>query len=181
MTRKKTTRPGSETGAALDVDLGGLFRNIGDFVEVLGKLAEAGDKHIERHGEFKVKGLGDTARGVFGFSVRTGIGGAARVEPFGNIHKTKAGVVVDEAREPLVDVFDEGDELLATAEVPGVKDAEITVTIRGDVLLIETRGDRRYVKEILLPSAVDAATLRRTYNNGILEIRLKKAARGGPA
>jgi HSP20 family protein len=142
---------------------------------VLGKLAEAGDKHVERHGEFRIKGLGDKARGVFGFSVRTGIGGAPRVEPFGNVHKTESGVVVDEVREPLFDLFDERDELLITAEVPGVKDEDITVAIRGDILLIETKGHRLYFKEIQLPCSVDAKSLHRTYNNGIVEIRLKKA------
>ena len=46
---------------------------------------------ISRTGEFKVKGLGDKAHGVYGVSVRVGIGGEPHVERFGNIRSTKEG------------------------------------------------------------------------------------------
>lgn len=174
MTKKRAKPPGGEAGVNLSLGLGGLFHNIGELVEVLGKLSEAGERRTERQGEFKVEGLGDKARGVFGFSVRTGLGGAARVEPFGNFHKTESGVVVDDVREPMIDIFDESDELRITAEVPGVKDEDVIVTVRGDAIVIETKGNRRFAKEIQLPSAVDGKSMRRTHNNGILEIVLKK-------
>ncbi len=77
--------------------------------------------------------------------------------------------------EPLVDLFDEGQEMVIVAELPGVSEEEIRVEIQEDILSLETTGERKYAKEILLPGPVEAATLRKSYKNGILELRLKKA------
>ena len=160
-------------GATLDV--GALFRGLGDFVDLVGKLAEDGEKHIERHGEFRVKGLGDQARGAYGFSIRSGIGGdGPRVRSFGNLHAREDGIVVDDMNEPLVDVFDEGDEIVVTAELPGVVEDEILVHVDGGLLTVETVGERRYVKDVRLPAPVTDGGVRQTYNNGVLEIRIGK-------
>lgn len=174
MTKRKTAAGRERSSENVALEFGGLFRGLGDIVDLIGKLAEAGEKHIERHGEFRVKGLGDQARGVYGFSIRTGIGGEPHVEPFGNVHASDEGLEVDAVREPLIDVFDEGDEIVITAELPGVRESEISVRFQGDVMTIETRGERRYAKELLLPSAVQAEDVRQSYNNGVLEIRAGK-------
>ena len=174
MTKKKAGGSRDE----LEIETGGLFRNLGEAIDLLGKLVEIGGTHAQQ-GEFRVKGLGDKARGVYGFSIRTGLGGdaGAQVERFGNVHRSREGFVVDEAREPLVDLFDERDEVVVTAELPGAKEAEIAVELKGDMLIIETKGERRYAKEIVLPAAVDAASLQKKYNNGVLEIRVRKKAK----
>jgi HSP20 family protein len=99
------------------------------------------------------------------------------VERFGNVRPSREGFVVDEVREPLADVFDERDEVVVTAELPGAKEAEITVELKGDMLTIESKGERHYAKEIVLPVEVDAASLRKKYNNGVLEIRVRKKAK----
>ncbi len=79
-----------------------------------------------------------------------------------------------EVREPLVDVFDEEQEIIIVVELPGVSEEEIHVEIQDDILSLETTGERKYAKEILLPGAVDTATLQKAYKNGILELRLRK-------
>lgn len=79
-----------------------------------------------------------------------------------------------EVREPLVDLFYEGEQIAVIVELPGVTDAEIQVLINGDVLAIETNGERRYAKELVLPAPADPAPLQRSYRNGILELRLRK-------
>lgn len=165
----------SETAKEVDLDFGGLFRGLGDFVDLVGKLAEAGEKQVTRQGEFRVKGLDERARGVYGFSIRSGIGAnKPKVEPFGNVRAGEKGLVVADIREPLVDIFDESDEVVITAELPGVSAADISVTFEGDAIKIETVGERHYVKEMGLPSAADSSTLRQTYNNGVLELRIDK-------
>lgn len=176
----------AQTGINIDLGLGGLFSGLGELIEQAAKLAEqaeqAGEsddegRTIERTGEFKVRGLGDKAQGVYGFSIRTGPGGTApRVQPFGNIRKTEEGPVVADVREPLVDMFDEGEEILVVAELPGVSEAQISVALQDDILSVETTGERRYAKELLLSAAVEPGSLRQSYTNGILELRLKKAA-----
>jgi HSP20 family protein len=163
-----------EGRAEVDIGFGSLFQGLGDFVGVLGKLVEAGEQRIERTGEFKVKGLGDKARGVYGVSVRVGLGGEPHVERFGNIRATREGPEVVDVREPLIDVFDEEKEIVVAAELPGVPEEAIEVAVRGDVLYLSSSGERRYAKEVLLPSPVDVASMRRSFKNGLLELRLKK-------
>jgi HSP20 family protein len=175
---KGTSRKKAEHAGAvpeIDIGFGSLFKGLGDFVGMLGNLVEAGEQQVNRTGEFKVKGLGDKARGVYGVSVRVGIGGEPHVERFGNIRSTTEGAEVVDVREPLIDVFDEGTEIVIAAELPGAKEDAIAVEVRGDVLALSSSGDRRYAKEVLLPSPVDAASMRRSFKNGLLEIRLKKA------
>src|SRR5262249_37383893 len=157
----------------------GLFGTLGNAVDLLGKLTEAGVKHLQHQDEFTLKGLGDGARGVYGFSIRTGRGGqgADRIERFGNIHATTEGVVVDDVHEPLVDVFDEGSEIVVTVELPGARENEIKVEQRDALLAIESQGERRYAKEVLLPGAIDGNSLQKKYNNGVLEIRARNRSR----
>jgi HSP20 family protein len=160
----------------LDLGIGGLFKGLGDFLDVLSNLAEqAGESEVHRTGEVKIEGLGDKAKAVYGFSVRSGLGGTPKVESFGNIKASKEGPVVDDVREPLVDTFDEDAEIVIVAELPGVAEGEISVTVQDDILSIQTTGAYKYAKEILLSSAVDPGTLSKSYKNGILELRLKKA------
>ncbi|MBL7183583.1 MAG: Hsp20/alpha crystallin family protein [Anaerolineae bacterium] len=177
MSEKKSQPGETKEGAKVTFDLGfgGLFKGLGDFIDLLGDMIETGEEEVTRSGEFRVKGLGDKGRGVYGFSVRSGIGGIPRVERFGNIRATEEGPVVAEVREPLVDLFDEEQEIVVVAELPGVGEEEVHVEIQDDILSLETTGERKYAKEILLPEPVDAATLQKAYKNGILELRLKKA------
>lgn len=171
--RERRTAGREEIG--VDIGLGGIFKGLGDFINLVSEMVEAGESEVTRTGEFKVKGLGDRGRGVYGFTVRTGIGGTPRVERFGNIRSTEEGPVVDEVREPLVDVFDEGETVLVVAELPGVAEEEIAVEVKDDVLTLETAGERKYAKEVLLPCPVDAATVKKAYKNGVLELRLNKS------
>jgi HSP20 family protein len=173
---KKSANPSGSTKEGLEVELSGLFGTLGNAVNLLGKLTEAGVKHLQHQDEFTLKGLGDGARGVYGFSIRTGRGGqgADRIERFGNIHATTEGVVVDDVHEPLVDVFDEGSEIVVTVELPGARENEIKVEQRDALLAIESQGERRYAKEVLLPGAIDGNSLQKKYNNGVLEIRARK-------
>ena len=52
--------------------------------------------------------------------------------------------------------------------------------MKGDVLTIASHGERHYAKEVQLPSAIDSKTLKKKYNNGVLEIRAQQglSARG---
>ena len=105
-----------------------------------------------------------------------GLGGTPTVEHFGNIRATDEGPVVAEEREPLVDVFDEGELILVVAELPGVDKNDIQIEVQDDILSLSTTGERKYAKELLLPSLVDADTMEIAYQNGILEVRLRKAS-----
>ena len=151
--------------------LGGIFKGLGDFIEVLGDLAEKGEE-LRREGEIKI---GKETKGVYGFTIRTGIAGEPTISSFGNIRKTPKGPVVEEEREPIVDVLDEKKEIIILAEVPGVSSDSIKTEIKGDVLTLEAQDtDRKYYKEVVLPKKVDPGTLKSKYKNGVLEIRINK-------
>jgi len=162
---------------SIDLGLGGIFKGLSDLLDSLGTVVGTGEE-VKRSGEFHIKGLGEKARGVYGFSIRTGVGGMTKVERFGNIHATEEGPEVAEVREPLVDLFDEEREILVVAELPGVAEEEIHIELQDDILSLETTGQRKYAKELLLPCAVQAESLQKVYRNGILELRLSKAAPG---
>ena len=151
------------------ISFGGLFKGLGNLIDLASKLSEEG---VERSGE--IRGLPKGAKGVYGFSIRT-LAGKPVIESFGNIRETAKGPVVEEVREPMVDVFDEKDHILVIAELPGVSESEIKVEVAGDILnLTASDRDRKYAKEILLPSKVKPDSMKTSYKNGILEITLEK-------
>ena len=114
-------------------------------------------------------------KGVFGFSVKSAIGGKPIVEPFGNIKKTPQGPKVDEEREPITDVFDEKEEIKVYAEMPGVSKEDIKLDLKEDILDISAHsGDRKYHKEVLLPVKLKAENMTSSYTNGMLEVKIKK-------
>jgi len=164
-----------EKGTDFGFGLGGIFEGLGSLIESVSKIAKEGKGNISKSGE--IKGLGDKVKGVYGFTVRTLADGESKVESFGNIKKTSKGPIVEEEREPIVDVFDEKDHILVIAELPGVNEEDIKTEIKGDILNISTqKEERKYKKEILLPSMVEAEPTSSIYKNGILELKLKKQA-----
>ncbi len=153
--------------------LGGLFKGLGSLFDLVSRMAEEGQDEYTRTGE--ISGLGGKATGVYGFSVKMGRGGTPTIEQFGNIKATEKGPVVAEVREPMVDVFDEGEKLVVIVELPGVEEDDIHLEVKDDILdLAAETKHTKYSKEILLPSPVDAGAMESTYKNGILEITFKK-------
>jgi len=158
-----------------NLNLGGLFKGIEKLIDLAAELKDAGGE-IKKEGEIDLSHLKDGMKGVFGFSIKSAVGGKPIVEPFGNIKKTPKGPVVEEEREPLIDVFDEKDGILVIAEIPGVQAEGITIDVKEDILEISAVGkNRKYRKEVLLPVQAKKETLSYTYKNGILEVRIKKA------
>ena len=79
-------------------------------------------------------------------------------------------------REPIVDVFEEGDHITVMAELLGVNEDEIKLEIENDILAINTgTSTRKYCKKIELPSPVEKDAVESSYKNGILKVKLRKA------
>jgi HSP20 family protein len=96
------------------------------------------------------------------------------------------------AAGPELDLYEQDDDLVVTAALPGVKPEDVEVTVRGNVLTIqgetrsETEGpsgryhrrERRsgsFLRHIQLPAAVDADKARASFEHGLLRLRLPKA------
>lgn len=159
-------------------------RGLSGLIRDLAKLAE------ESRSFRKEVDLGGR-RGVMDFSVRTGplvrpgtrprtsFVGARRLTVTRERAKPSVQPPVDliEKREPLVDVFDEGDNIKVVAEFPGVEKDDIILELVEDVLTLKVDTQtKKYYKEVKLPTAVEKEVFGSTYRNGILEVKLKKMA-----
>jgi HSP20 family protein len=152
------------------ISFGGIFKGLGDLIDLTSKL---NDQEVNQTRE--IKGLPKDMTGVYGFSIRTMAGGKPVVETFGNVKHTPKGPIVEEVREPMVDVFDEKDHILVVVELPGVSKEVIKIEVSGDILNISASGkERKYAKEVLLPAKVKTNSVKSTYKNGVLEIRMQK-------
>jgi HSP20 family protein len=92
---------------------------------------------------------------------------------------------------PAIDVYETKDDLVVTAELPGVKETEVHLSIVGDILTL--RGQRlpdnqikeenyhrierwsgSFERHIQLPIPVQPEKVRASYRDGVLDIRLPK-------
>lgn len=97
----------------------------------------------------------------------------------------------DRVWAPVVDMYETKDELVVSAEVPGVNEKEVQVSITGDVLTI--KGERnqetemkeesyyrlerffgKFERNIPIPIPVESNKVKATCKNGVLEIHLPK-------
>lgn len=90
---------------------------------------------------------------------------------------------------PSIDVTREGEELVVTAELPGIEADDIDVSLDGGILTIkgeksektEISEDDRYLRErsygkfmrrLTLPEGIEAETLKASFDNGLLVVRM---------
>ncbi len=150
-----------------------MFKGIEKLVDLAGKLEEKGG--IRKEGKINFDHIKKGMKGIYGFNINTVAGGEPKVETFGNIKKTPEGPKVDEEREPMTDIFDEKDEIIVIAEMPGIEENDLKIDLKEDMLEISAVStSRTYRKELLLPAKVLKSNLTHKFKNGILEIRMKK-------
>jgi len=78
-------------------------------------------------------------------------------------------------REPIVDIFEEEDQIRVMAELPDVEENQINLNIDDNTLTISTDTlDRKYYKKVKLPDPVEKDSVESSYRNGILEVKLRK-------
>ena len=155
--------------------LNGLIQGLGDLVKNLGELAEKGES-LSRTGDLRFGDKDKGIKGIYGFSVKVGgVGGEeVKVEPFGNVRRDEetGETVVQEMREPVVDIFEEDDHTLIVAEMPGIRKADVRLDVKDDLLTVHAEhGDKKYHKEILLPKSYPRENMIVSCNNGIVEIK----------
>ena len=149
-----------------------------DLLEIATTIVSAATTHGHA---IKTGGHGVTranagVHGVYGVSVRIGSHGAPVFSRFGNVRRMARDTVIDDAREPIADVFDEGDFFVVVAEMPGVEEAAVQWAVRGgtELTIRAESADRKYAKNITLPAPVDEHAGVSCYANGVLELKLWK-------
>lgn len=79
--------------------------------------------------------------------------------------------------EPLIDILEEKHSIIIVAELAGFKKENLKIHAKEKKLTLSAEArDRKYYKSLNLPKRVIPTTIYTTYKNGVLEIRLKKAA-----
>lgn len=96
--------------------------------------------------------------------------------------KYDGNVRVTGRADPQIELFRETRELVALAQLPGVSETDIKVTIVRDILSIHApassgTGAPGYDGEVLLPFEVEEEPVSMTFNNYILELRLARKVR----
>lgn len=96
---------------------------------------------------------------------------------------------------PPVDVVESDDEIVVTAELPGIRDKKVKVAVQEDMLKIQgekkqqTReghshqAERRYGsfnRSVRLPARVKTGKIDTRRRNGVLTLKLKKDSRAKP-
>lgn len=168
---KKRARAGPERQPAR-----GFVDSLTDLVEKLGELAQTG-RELRQAGE--ISSPEEKLKAVYGLRVRMGLGGETlEVEPFGDLKfdQRTRHPVVQEVREPLVDVIAEADKIMVVAEMPGVTSEDVSLELNDDVMNLEARGrdGRKYRKEVLLPAPVKRENISISCNNGIVQIECRR-------
>jgi HSP20 family protein len=88
-------------------------------------------------------------------------------------------LLVEKVEEPKVNIFEEIKEVAVLAELPGAEKDNINCKVKDDILFISAEakdqwGAKKYEKEVLLPFIVSPGSLKISYENQILEIKLKR-------
>ncbi len=111
---------------------------------------------------------------VYGFSIKTGPDGKPVIREFGNVKPGQMPMVSD-AREPLVDVIEGEKDITVIVELPGVEKKDINLEVVGGALEIKVdTPQKKYYKSVQLPDEVIEDTANATYNNGVLEVKLRR-------
>lgn len=118
---------------------------------------------------------------VYGYSMTIGPDGKPVIREFGNVQPSRRGPLIKEEREPLVDVINTDSEIKVVAELPGVDKKDIKLHALDDILTISVNtSDRKYYKEVKLPTEVKPKDAKTSYKNGVLEVTLQKAKKRKP-
>ncbi len=117
---------------------------------------------------------------VYGYSVTIGPEGKPVIREFGNVKPALGRLSLTEEREPLVDIMEDDESIKVLVEMPGVGKDDIKINATESKVSIRCdTPERKYRKDVDLPTEIDVSTAKSTYKNGILEISFKKKRRVG--
>lgn len=167
-------------------DIDEMFRDIEEMMErEFKELTERIPKDFVRERKLpdgsKIRELGPF---VYGYSMTIGPDGKPQIREFGNVkpslkHEpfglTRPSLDVKEEREPLVDVISTDNEVKVVAELPGVEKNDIQLHGTENALTISVdTPERKYFKEVQMPTTVNHKAAKTAYRNGVLEITVPK-------
>ena len=80
--------------------------------------------------------------------------------------------------KPLIDIFQQEAWITVVAQIAGFNRETLKINVKDQKLTLSARAkDRRYYKSLNLPKVVIPNIIHTSYKNGVLEIKLRKAAK----
>ena len=77
---------------------------------------------------------------------------------------------------PLIDIFQDQNSITIIVEIVGFNKETFKIDVKDQKLTLSAKGNnRRYYKSLNLPNVVIPNAMLTKYNNGVLQIKLKKA------
>ena len=160
-----------------DWDIGFGRRLFEDIDREFSEAEEMMNKMFRTVREMKPSDITGTFPYYYGYQITVGADGKPHVREFSNVRPSARGLVEQSGvREPLVDTaLDEKENVLTiTAEMPGITKQDIRVNISEDHVSIRAeKGEKKYHSDIPVNVALDNASAKATYANGILELKIK--------
>lgn len=99
---------------------------------------------------------------------------------------------------PVVDIYENEDEIVLSAEIPGIDMEDVDVQVRDNTLTL--KGERKmekpvkqenfhrvervygkFMRAFSLPASVDQERISANYSRGVLDIKMPKTARSKPS
>lgn len=153
-----------DKGIGLDEMVKKMFGDFGDFDELFGTEEPSEGRPYVR-----------------GFSIRMGPEGEPEIREFGNTGSAdesgfgRQTMPEEQANETLIDVIEDDEEVHVIADMPGVSKEDIDVNATSTSVSITAEGEsREYSEKVDLGCKVYPDTAKAIYNNGVLEITLKR-------
>lgn len=110
-----------------------------------------------------------------GFSIKFSSDGKPRFEEINRRQNWDEEDDVD-GRDPLVDLIDDGENLIILVALPGVDKEAIDLRVTENCLTFSVDGsDFEWYDELKLPAKVNPKLAHASYKNGVLEVKLSKS------
>lgn len=153
-------------------ELRGFLKGLWDFLKLLEDMEKKGETMRTTSGAIEGP---SNSRISYDYSVRIGIG----KEDFPRRPRARFSKHGLKPWEPLVDVFDKRDHILVIAQLPNVREEDITLEVVDNILKIgaKTSGGK-IERRIEVPEGREVEKiLKASFKNGVLEIKLSKKKR----
>ncbi|MCQ1536469.1 Hsp20/alpha crystallin family protein [Methanosarcina sp. KYL-1] len=133
--------------------------------------------NLEEMIEALLEEMGESAPFVYGFSIIHRPGEDPEIREFGNTQEyspKEEDFFSPETKEPIIDVFEDGETVHVLAEFPEAEKEDIHLQATAQILEIKVSGPSDYSEEVELPVRVDPKSAKASYKNGVLEVTFRR-------
>lgn len=139
--------------------------------------------NLEEIIEALLEDMGESGPFVYGFSIIHRPGEEPELREFGNVPEyspKEENFFPSEAKEPLIDIFENEDMVHVLAEFPEVEKENLLLHATAQHLEIKVLGHSGYSEDVDLPVFVDPKSAKASYKNGVLEVTFKRSDEDKP-